>query len=69
MMCTEFQLPPCPIAVTRKLLQYLNYHSTVPPFSIPTPLPNDSLEDVVDTFDIALIDCDNEVLMHLLLVR
>jgi S-phase kinase-associated protein 1 len=64
---SEVQLFHIESTIVRKVIDYLEYHRSVPPRSIEKPLPSTSMADLVDAFDAAYIDVEQETLFQLLL--
>ena len=64
---SEVQLFHIDSLVVRKVIDYLEYHRTVPPRAIEKPISSTSMADLVDAYDCAYIEVEQELLFRLLL--
>ena len=64
---SEVQLYHIDSSTVRRLIDYLNYHRTTPPRVIEKPIASVHMVELVDAFDAAFVDVDQEVLFRLLL--
>jgi len=53
--------------IVRKIIEYMNYHSKVPPRSIEKPLASPNLKDLVDEWDAKFADVDQDMMFRILL--
>ena len=63
----EVQLFHIDAAIVRKVIDYMNYHRLVPPRLIERPISSLSMHELVDAYDAAYIDVEQETLFKLLL--
>ena len=64
---SEVQLYHIDSSTVRRLIDYLNYHRTTPPRTIDKPIASVHMTELVDAFDAAFVDVEQEVLFRLLL--
>ena len=63
----EVQLFHIDSSVVRKVIDYLEYHRTTPPRAIEKPISSTQMTDLVDAWDAAYVDVEQEALFKLLL--
>ena len=64
---SEVQLYHIDSSTVRRLIDYLNYHRSTPPRVIEKPIASVHMVELVDSFDAAFVDVEQEVLFRLLL--
>ena len=64
---SEVQLFHIESSIVRRVIDYLEYHRTVPPRAIEKPIVSTQMVELVDHWDAAYIDVEQEVLFALLL--